>query len=321
MSINESFEPVTTENDIMESIGEGTDESTTTEETESSAADTTTQESAGTDPHESTNEATAQEQTEQQSRGPQDLVGADGKVIAKGGNERRLWEKGQKLERANRDLTTTNSQLQTQVQQLTAAGNVGTQYGLNADELTTGAQLMKSFKDDPAGTAQYILTQAQSMGHNIEGAGSNDMAAMKQMIAEAIGPLTQARQVEQQNNEAQTQAQEQYNQFVGQYPDAVVHVDTLAQMLKSEPNLSPDAAYFKLKSFYSERGLDWMKTLDTLKAEQQQTTRPVENTQVNLPAGGGGNVNVTSTADVADTDVSMSDIIRQSMQEAGMKVN
>tara|TARA_R100000458_G_C8273767_1_gene248642 strand:- start:346 stop:1320 length:975 start_codon:yes stop_codon:yes gene_type:complete len=313
---------LSTEGEILDSIGEGNESTTSTEEVNDSAASESNVEENQSASREVADTSSNEEQGVRQSHGPQDLVDGNGNVLAKGGTERRLWEKAQKFERANNELNRQVQQLSSTVQALQSAGNVGSQYGLTPEELTFGAQLMKSFKENPAGTAQYVLTQAQAMGHNIEGASGADMGAIKQMITDAIAPLTADTNRKNAQAAAERQATEQYNQFIGTYPDAAVHVDVLAQLLQSEPNLTPEAAYFKLKSFYGDRGLDWTKPLDVLKKEiEARQNQPVaESTQANLP-NGGVNTAVQSTTDVADVDVSTSDIIRQSMREAGMNIN
>ena len=114
---------------------------------------------------------------------------------------------------------------------------------------------------------------------------------------------------------------EVYNGFMSQFPDAQIHDNSLARLLESDQNLTPEAAYFKLKNFYLEKGLDFSVPLETLaQQEQQRKQTPEVNTQQTLPSG--GNIpaqNVTDTADIADVGTSYDEIIRQSMRDAGMQ--
>ena len=208
-----------------------------------------------------------------------------------------------------------------QLEAIQRAGTVGTQYNLTPDEVTTGAQLIASYKDNPVQTIQYLLTQAQANGHNVDAivSGGTDVAAVKQMLDRALAPLVQDRQAQLDTQNTNAAALEIYNQFSGRFPDASVHEGTLARLLQDDPNLSPEAAYYKLQNFYLQKGWDWTKSLDQLMQEAATTTRV--NTQPQPPDCGGVTArNVTDTAQVADVNTSTDDIIRQAMAEAGITI-
>ena len=202
------------------------------------------------------------------------------------------------------------------------AGTVGTQYGLSPDEVTTGAQLIAAYKNDPVEAIQYMLTQAQSNGYNVDGitSGGTDMQAVKQMLDNALAPILGEHQERADTQAANDRALEIYNEFNSKYPDSAVHEDSLTRLLQQDPNLSVEAAYFKLQSYYAQRGLDWTKSLTTLQTEQDAQQAPVSvNTQPQPPDGGSvPHANVTDTAQVADVSTSTDDIIRQAMSEAGI---
>ena len=314
---------VTTDEAILNSIGEG-DESSTSESTEQEATRTppdSTEETPTTSSEQGTKGSDDQQQ-QQQVSGPQDLVDANGNVIAAGGKERRFYETAQRekgrAEGLQKELETAKAQLQA----VSDAGTLGNQYSLTPEELTTGAQLMASYKSNPAETIQYLLTQAQSNGYNVDnitGGGATDMNAVKQMLDNALAPLVQDRQEKVDGQAAQERALSNYNDFTTRYPDAAVHENSLSRLLQQEPNLSVEAAYYKLQSFYSSRGLDWTKSLETLQQEQEAQKRSSVNTQPQPPEGGSvPTANVTDTPQVADISTSTDDIIRQAMAEAGI---
>ena len=319
---------LSTDEAILESIGEGAslDEPTTEETTEVNTSETQEAgpETQQADSGQSGDTGTGTESQQQQNRGPQDLVDKEGNVIAKGGKERRFYEQLQSTKQQNGALNQQVQQLESQLKAITDAGNLGTQYELTPDELTTGAQIVKSFKDDPVATIKYLLTQAQAAGHNLDdvSTGGVDAAAIKQMVNEAVSPLVQDRQQRVEAEEQQQKAMEVYNGFMSQYPDAQIHEGSLARLLESDRNLSPEAAYFKLKNFYLEKGLDFGVPLETIaEQEQQRQQTPEVNTQQTLPSGGNIPVqNVTDTADIADVGTSYDDIIRQSMRDANIQI-
>lgn len=318
-------EELSTEQEILDGIIGGSDGDNETQSDDvTPGSDSKTQ----ADPKSSTDQAggqttstgTKDEQTGTKAPGPQDLVGKDGQVIAVGGKERRFYEAAQT---SKREVITLTKQLDDATIRLKAfddAGSVGKQYELTPEEVVTGAQLMSSYKKDPVSTIKYMLTEAQASGHNIDDIGTTDMTAMKKMLDEAMKPLTDQRQAELDTQENTAQAKEQYNAFMGKYPDAAVHEDTIAQLLNEDPSLSPDAAYFKLQSYYATKNLDWKMSLAMLKAQPAQTSG-TENTQLALPDGNSIAPNrVTDKPEIADVNTSTGDIIKEAMAEAGYKL-
>ena len=167
-----------------------------------------------------------------------------------------------------------------------------------------------------------MLTQAQSNGYNVDAivSGGTDMSAVKQMLDTALAPIIGDRQKEIDTQEVNDRATEIYNTLSTQYPDAAVHDDSLSRLLQQDPNLSVEAAYYKLQSYYATNGLDWTKSLAMLQTEQNNAPQPATiNTPAQPPEGGSVSpTNVTDTAQVADVNVSTDDIIRQAMAEAGI---
>jgi hypothetical protein len=313
-------ELVSTDEAILNNIGEG-DEQTSSDGAYEEG--TGASEDAGTEASESgSQQGTEEGGSGQQARpagGPQDLVDAAGNVIATGGKERRFYETAQR-EKARADNSQREVEsLQAQIEAVNNAGTLGTQYELSPEEVTTGAQIMAAYKKSPIETIQYMLTQAQAAGHNIDSiaSGGMDMKAVQQMLDSALKPLVEEHTDRADTQEANDRAVEIYNGFMTQHPDAAPHENALARLLQEDPNLSPEAAYYKLQSFYAQRNLDWTKSLEQLQATAKQ--QPSVNTQQPIPNGGITPGNVTDTAQVADVNTSTDDIIRQAMAEAGIQ--
>jgi len=313
-------ELVSTDEAILNNIGEGDEQTSSDGAYEEDAG---ASEDTGTEASESGyQQGTEEGSNEQQARpvsGPQDLVDAAGNVIAVGGKERRFYETAQR-EKARADNTQREVEsLQAQINAVNNAGTLGTQYELTPEEVTTGAQLIAAYKKDPVETIQYMLTQAQASGHNIDAIanGGMDMKSVKQMLDTALKPLVSEQQEKVDTQEANDRALEVYNGFMTQHPDAAPHESSLARLLQEDPNLSPEAAYYKLQSFYAQRNLDWTKSLEQLQATAKQ--QPSVNTRQPIPNGGITPRNVTDTAQVADVNTSTDDIIRQAMAEAGIQ--
>tara|TARA_R110000803_G_scaffold37656_1_gene81238 strand:- start:3381 stop:4352 length:972 start_codon:yes stop_codon:yes gene_type:complete len=317
---------VSTDQEILNNIGEGADDDQGQEDSQESQEATTEQAPEADSGQVADSSTTENTQGQQQDSSPSNLVNARGEVVAKGGMERRFYDKAVKSDRDARNAQQQVETLQGQLSALQGMGNLSTQYGITPEEVSTGAQLMKSFNDNPVDTVKYLLTQAQSMGHNVDGiGGSTDMSAIKQMMSEMMAPITNEHQQRAEDQQIEAETQTIYNDFMTQFPDAEVHQDSLAQLIQNDQSLSPVAAYYKLQAFYGQKGLDWTKPLDVLKNEI--ANRPAINQVPNVPSQGtvpsGGNVpqqNVIDTADIADVGVSSDDIIRQSMIDAGYSI-
>jgi hypothetical protein len=256
-------------------------------------------------------------------RGPQDLLDPQtGQVIAKGGNERRHYENFQKeklrADNASRDLTAAQARLSA----FETSGGVGTQLGLSPEQVTTGARLVKSWMDDPVATIKNLLTLAQSQGLNIEGIGQGtDVNAIKNMIAEHMKPFTDARQQNEQQTAARSEAQRTWESFTSTHADAPMHVDAIAHLLGEDKNLSLDGAYYKLQAFYREHQLDWNVPLQEhmrLAKEAKANGAAGQRTQ-NVPTGRRVQSNVQNNETSMSATSSIDDIIRESMAEAGYR--
>jgi hypothetical protein len=324
MYIDDDDKEASTEQGILEDIGEGNEpasgEDVSTEVPREAQDDTQT--TPATSGEQGTEASVGGEPQQQQARGPEDLKDAQGNVIAQGGRERRFYEVAHRekarAEGLSRELETSKAQIDA----INKAGNVGTQFGLTPDEVTTGAQLMQAWKKDPANTVQYMLTQAQSLGHNMENVagGGVNMEAVQQMLNTTLAPLLGERQERVDTQQARDEAVKQYNAFNTQYPDAAIHDNSLSQIIKQDPSLSLDAAYFKLRSFFSERGLDFSKSLEALQQEYVAAKgNGANNTQPQPPDGGSVNPNdATNTARVADVNETFDDIIKGAIKSAGI---
>tara|TARA_R100001530_G_scaffold92974_4_gene64553 strand:+ start:281 stop:1234 length:954 start_codon:yes stop_codon:yes gene_type:complete len=312
---NEEVTIVSTDEAILDSIGEN-DEPTTDEDAK--APETTEEETPTTSDQQSAEGGDDSQQKE--AGGPQDLVDGQGNLVAQGGKERRFYETAQRersrADNLEKELTTVKAQMDA----VNNAGTLGTQYSLTPEEITTGAQIIAAYKNNPVETIQYMLTQAQASGHNIDAltTGGLDMSAVKQMLDTALQPLVSEHQERADTQAAQSRATSVYNNFMAKYPDSAVHEDTLARLLNEDTSLSPEAAYFKLQSYYAKNNLDWTKSLVQLQQAATVAATSAENTQQALPEGSIANANVTDKPQVADVNTSTDDIIRDAMAEAGI---
>ena len=312
---------VSTDEAILDAMGEGDEQATEEGSSEQdSGTGTETTEEASPAGGEQGVAGSGDPNDAGSPRGPQDLVGRDGQVIAAGGKERRFYETAQREKTRADTVTQENETLKAQIEAINTAGNVGTQYALTPEEVTTGAQIIAAYKEDPVGTLNYMLTQAQASGHNVDQLvnGGTDMGAIRQLIQNELAPITQEHKQRADTQAAEENATNIYNGFIGQHPDAAIHENALARLLQTDNSLTVDSAYYKLQNYYLQNGLDWTKPLEVLQQENQASQAPSVVTPPQPPEGGIPVANVTDTSQVADVSTSTSDIIKQAMAENGI---
>lgn len=282
-----------------------------------------------------TSDPNAQQQQTMQPgriRGDQhgNLVDGNGNVVARAGKERRLFEENARLKHVQvPELTKKLEDTTRQLQQAQQVGNAPQQYGLNNQEAVQGMQLVAAWKRDPLQVIQYVLAEAKAAGYDLSkiGLGTQlDTAAVNRMLEQKLAPLLQSQQQAQQHEQIQQETARQYQAFIASHPDVTIHEDIIGEMLFKDERLTPDAAYYKLKNFVFENGLDWSKPLQPQLAAMQsgQQTQQTQQTQKVPPIGGGrhGNartVPTTSVPTVASADADYSDIVSEAMIENGMK--
>ena len=162
----------------------------------------------------------------------------------------------------------------------------------------------------------YNLDQiVETSGHN-----SINMTAIKALLDERLAPF--ASQQQQQNEEETTKQNgiDAYNKFMQRFPDAAPHQEEIAA-IASQSRITPEDAYFQLRTWAAQRGFDFSKPL-TPQIQVQRDQLPANPPSVTAPLPNGGtppNV-VTDTPPIADDDVDYDDIIKAAMRDAGMQI-
>lgn len=250
-----------------------------------------------------------------------DLVDENGNVIARAGAERRFYEENVKLKR-DRDVFNTQVLPKIREQYDAMKKRVETYQqtfdALRASDMTpediqTGIELMRKWKQSPQETLKYLLTNAKSYGINVEGLTSGvDVAAINQMLDEKLQPFMQEREARLQEIQIKNQAQNEYNNFMQRFPDAKVHTKELAYLIRKQPNLSLDSAYYMLRTHYAENGFDFNTPLEQiLKGRQQKPNNASFNMPNTNQTINGANLN----KNVASVNTSYNDIIKSVLRD------
>ena len=267
-----------------EKIEESSDENDTLENIMQEAQGTSKQKSDTTDQEINNVEQIKKQSTKQRgNNNSQDLVDANGNIIAKAGAERRFYEENVKLKRDKeifntKVLPTLKENYNNMLAKVQAYDE--TFKALRADDLTpddiqTGLELVRQWKKSPADTMKFLLTQAKSYGINVDGVNSGvDAAAINQMLDQKLQPFIQEREQREQERQIQIKAKKTYDDFMSKYPDAINHTDELAYLYKRNPNMSLDAIYYQLRNHYAENGYDFNTPLaEILNSRKQKPNR------------------------------------------------
>lgn len=271
------------------------------------------------------NQDPQQQQTGRTRRDAQgNVTDQSGNILARAGHERRIWERAEQATRYARTLERDIQQLRAAAEQNNALNDMPRSLGLQPNEVQTGLQIAASFKQDPIGTLKYLLTETQAMGHNVNTLlgqqNGVDMNAIARMIDNKLGPLQKDREQQARYEVAQREAQREYQAFVSRHEYATVHEDAILRLMQADPQLSPDAAYYKMQAYAATNGLDFSKPL----APQIGAARGQGSTQISTQQGPSmpsksGNAPVTDQARVASEGDSWADIINTSMRDAGLR--
>ena len=237
---------------------------------------------------------TQQEPTGQQGRGATDLIDpATGQVVARGGAERRMYERDapSRLMATSRELTAAQAQIQTHE----AASASAKENNLTPEESITAHKLLGAYKNDPIETIKYLLTQAQAAGHNINAVGQGtDMAAISKMITDKLAPLTEQQQRVDEQQGHREAAQQEATQFLQRFPDAALHEQEIALLLQQRADLTPETAYYMLQNWFMRSGLDWNKPAN---AQDKPEGGDPTGGKVTLPSGRVSSAETLTTVD------------------------
>lgn len=221
------------------------------------------------------------------------LIDPNGRIVARAGSERRLYEAKTKAERNFADIRekfeehlglmekagTMIGEQQARIQEL-ENGGIQKQFNINDEEAKEAFHVYNLIKNDATALdgLKYVLTKAAERGIDIKSLGASGAAIDPRVLAQSItsqmdqklAPITQ--QYTQQQAEAQKreEATKQVKEFFSRNPDAQPHAQTLSQ-IKRDPRysgMSLDEAWSRLQAHLKDQ------EIERLKADQSQPQQP-----------------------------------------------
>lgn len=325
-------------NDTVTQEPQQVDQSTGNEVGESSTVDGTGQQQSGEPAKPApADDKGQQQQARMKSDKDGNLVDADGNIVAKAGAERRQYERVQAQASYIQQLETEMRQFRERDAMAGVLNDAPTKLGLNMQETEMGLQAIASFKKDPVATARWMLQETLRLGYNLNqivgedaqgqlNSGSLDLQAVKSMINEAVSPMLQDRNAQQQQEQTLAAAKREYDAFIAKYEHASVHEDVLATMLQEDASLTPQEAYWQLREFAAKHQFDFSKPLRDQAVSRQQrapqqqngNATPKAQSTMPMPNGGAPVSNAAPQSAFADPDDAWDSIVADSLREAGM---
>lgn len=211
-----------------------------------------------------------------------DIYDANGSLVARQGAQRMIFHRlYPTIEAQSREL----GSLRSRIQNFEEANVLAKKEGLSIDEHGAALQMFVQWKKDPVKMMNTLLTIAEQNGKDVSsiraggGLSAADIrTAVQEIVSEQIKPfsfLTEQYQQQQEQQQFHEAVATEYASFIEEFPDAKVHEESIANVMRDH-NVPAREAYFMVRTFAAERGLNWKEPL-----AQQLTQRN--------PSGGGNN--------------------------------
>lgn len=268
-----------------------------------------------------------------QSDAQGNIYDSRGGLIAKQGGQRAIFHRlYPTIEAQERELVAHRQTIKNYHE----ANEIAKREGITLDEQGAALQMFASYKKDPVKTLNTLLTLATDAGKDVSsirqatGPSIADFrAAVQEEVQKAVQPfsfLTAQQQEQQEHNELAEQVQTEYAAFMEEFPDAKMHEGALANVMRDK-KVNNREAYYMVRAFAAERGLDWNKPLAEQLVAQQQGRKPSGegNNRRQLPNMNGRNVSENThveegAMDQANANDSWDSIARKAMAKHGIQV-
>jgi hypothetical protein len=204
---------------------------------------------------------------EKPKKGPKgELLGKDGQVVAATRREKQLAYNLNRAQYAANQASRQLRQMQTHFQQYKVLDDVMKQNNLSPQMAQEALQLRAMAEKDPIMAVRDIVARVLSTGVTMEQLFGNDAVpsinarVITNELDRRLGPLE--RQTQQQQRQAQIAetAQVQMEEFVASHPHAETHGVEISNLV-AQHGLTPERAYFELRSWVERRGFDFTTPL------------------------------------------------------------
>ena len=217
--------------------------------------------------------------SEKPKKGPKgELLGKDGQVVAATRREKQLAYNLNRAQYAANQASRQLRQMQTHFQQYQALDQVMRQNNLSPQQAGEALQLRAIAEKDPIMAVRDIVARVLSTGVTMEQLFGNDAVpainarVITNELDRRLGPLEKQTQAVQRQQQIAEVAQVQMENFVQQHPHAETHGVEISNLV-AQHGLTPERAYFELRSWVERRGFDFTSPLKPQIEQAMQRSR------------------------------------------------
>jgi hypothetical protein len=205
--------------------------------------------------------------TDKPRKGPKgELLDRNGQIVATTRREKQLAYNLNRAQYAANQSTRQLRAMQQHLQAYQGLDQVMKQHNLSPQMAREALQLRAMAEQNPIMAIRDIIARVLATGATMEDILGND--AVPQINARVItneldrrlGPVEQAARQRQRQEQIAETAQVQMEQFVQSHPYAETHGVEISNLVSSH-GLTPERAYFELRSWVERRGLDFTSPL------------------------------------------------------------
>lgn len=260
------------------------------------------------------------------ANGQGDLVDpTTGAIIARAGNERRLFEHARTVAGQLAQTQSEVQRLQGQLETFQELQRMPQSLGLDVQEQHVAMQFMAAWKKNPVEAATKMLAEVRAMGYEVEGLATPvDMAALKKMVEDTIAPFRQDRDAVVREQEIAQTVDRELEDATQRFPWLMTQQDAVSRVLAADQSLSLREAALMVQSWAAQRGFDLHRPLnEQMNAAQQNGGQqaPQRPNAARNPPPTGNEALAPRRAGAAAHDRRSRDIVLESMREAGLNVD
>jgi len=205
--------------------------------------------------------------TDKPRKGPKgELLDRNGNVVASTRREKQLAYNLNRAQYAANQSQRQMRQMQQHIAHYQALDNVMKQHNLSPQMAQEALQLRAMAEKDPIMAVRDVVARVLATGVTMEQLFGTD--AVPQINARVItneldrrlGPLEQQTQARQRQAQIEERAQVQMEQYVQNHPHAETHGVEISNLVQQH-GLSPEKAYYELRSWVERRGFDFTSPL------------------------------------------------------------
>ena len=246
------------------------------------------------------------------------IVDKDGNVIAATREEKQNMFNYNRLRHTADKIAQRNTQLEGEITKLQRIRDLPAQLGITVEQMGEAAQYRAGLERDPINTVRDIVAGVMQKGYTMQQLFGDDAPStlnaglIRRELQQHLQPITERFATEQREQRVQERATNDMQDFVANHQFAEVHGDAIANLVGRNEGMSPEKAYYELRMWAADRGLDFSQPLGPQVQQQRQQPSQRQPQQRFTPGSRSmqnGNAQPMQQAQVFGPETSYKDIV------------